>query len=98
MPPPATDRPLEYAPGGPVRRRRRIRRIVLLLAVLSLTATGRRWGPAAWDHAQLLYWQRQCMNYTMPAGSAMWETDPAKAAALVKENPDYLRPLGGSAD
>ena len=90
-----TDRPLEYAPGAPLRRRRRIRRIVFALTVLALTAAGWRWGPAGWRQAQFLYWQRQCMNYTMPAGSPPWETDPAKAPVLVRQNQDYIAPSRG---
>ena len=34
------------------------------------------------------------MNYTMPAGSPVWEDDPVKAAALVKQNQDYALSAG----
>lgn len=57
--------------------------------LLALSAAGWRWGPAAWHRAQFLDWQRQCMNYTMPARLHLWERDPAKAAALLSLNQDY---------
>ena len=81
---------LEYAPGEPVRRRRRVRRVVLYLALLGVLLAGWKWGPLGWRQGRLLYWQRECLNYTRPAGSLLWEEDPVKAGALLKVNADYV--------
>jgi hypothetical protein len=83
--------PLEYAPGAPVRRRKLVRRIVRLLLILSAGLVVWRWGPAAWDRAKLLYWQRQCLTFRFPPDVVLYERDPAKAAALLaKPNSDYV--------
>src|SRR2546423_1400902 len=80
-PPPAlpTAPPLESAPGAPIRRRKPIRRIIFLLLLLTIGLSGWRWGPAVKQHAQLLYWQRQCMNYQIPSNALLYEQDPKKA-------------------
>ncbi len=86
----ATAAPLEYAPGAPVRRRRRVRRIVLLLLLVGVGLAGWRWWPAARDHAKLLYWQRECMNFQFAPDVVLYEQDPTKAAVLLRQqNPEY---------
>jgi len=88
--PPAPSPSLEYAPGAPIRRRKRIRRIILLLLLLCVGLAGWRWGPAIKLHVELLYWQRQCMNYQIPPTVILWEQDPQKAATVLRQpNPDY---------
>jgi hypothetical protein len=74
----------------PLLRRKRIRRIVLGVTLLAIIAAVWRFGPVGWRHAQLLYWQRQCMSYTRPQETPAWEIDAAKAAALITSNPDYV--------
>lgn len=91
MPADAPVAPLEYAPGAPVRRRRRVRRIVQLLALLLVGLASWRWGPPAWNQATLLYWQRQCMNFQFPRDVVLYEKDPAKAALLLRQqNPEFI--------
>ena len=83
---PATPEPqppqLDYAPKPPVHRRRLFRRsvIVLVIAVLLL--------PVAWlartsrERATLLYWQRQCESFSLPAGTVAYDENPATVAGL----------------
>jgi hypothetical protein len=59
--------PLPYAPPPALHRRRRFRRAMLRLAILSIVIwVGARWGPVAWQRSALLYRQRQCLRYTAP--------------------------------
>jgi hypothetical protein len=81
---------LEYAPVAPIRRRRRRRRIVLGLTLLVFALAAWRLGPRGWHHAQLLYWQRQCMSYIRSNDTPSWEADVTRAAALITANPDYV--------
>jgi hypothetical protein len=58
---------LEYGPPPALHRRRWLRRLALRLTVLAvLVAAGARWGPVAWRQSELLYRQRQCLQYTAP--------------------------------
>jgi hypothetical protein len=82
---------LEYAPGAPIRRRRRIRRVLVLLVLIGVGLAVWRWGPGAWKHVTLLYWQRQCMNYQVQSDVLLYENDPVKAAALLRPpDSDYV--------
>jgi hypothetical protein len=47
-------------------------------------------GPRAWDQAKLLYWQRQCLNYSPPEGQVVWEPDPAAAPTLLADAAHYI--------
>jgi len=38
--------------------------------------------PRAWRHVQILYWQRQAMNYAPPASKIVYDEDPVEAAKL----------------
>ena len=48
----------------------------------------------------MMYWQRQCMNYSPPEDQVVWEGEPAAAAALLGNAGDYVDPavegLGGA--
>lgn len=81
---------LEYAPAAPSRRRRRIRRLALLLLLLCIGLAGWRWGPAVKQHAELLYWQRKCLNFQIPPDTLLYERDLVKAAQRLKQNADYV--------
>jgi len=61
---------------------------VLGLIVAATAVCGWRWGPYLWHQAKLLYWQRQCMNFSAPADTVVYEEDPAAAAVLLK-TPGY---------
>lgn len=79
--------PLEYR-AEPSRRRRLIRRVLLGLILLAMAFCGWRWGPFAWHQTKTLYYQRQCMRFTLPADTVVYEEDPAPASLLLQE-PGY---------
>ena len=59
---------LNYAPPPPMHFRRSFRRWVYLVVSLMLIVSGWWWIPPAWRRVELLYWQRQCLNYEPPVG------------------------------
>jgi hypothetical protein len=69
-------------------RRRRFRLGLLVVVLLGLAVAGWRWGPAGWKHAQLLYWQRQCLAYAAPGEQVVYDNDPDRAAGLLQQ-PGY---------
>jgi hypothetical protein len=73
---------LDYAPGAPLRRRRRIRRIVALCLLVGTAVAGFLCGPATWSRGKLLYRQRQCLRYAAPAEQVVFDSDPARVAQL----------------
>jgi hypothetical protein len=80
---------LEYAPGAPIRRRRRIRRAVLFCLVVAIASCGFIWGPTTWSRAKLLYHQRQCLRYTAPPDQVVFDSNPARVAQL-SGDPNYV--------
>jgi len=73
---------LDYAPRPPVHRRRAFRRgvIALIVAIVFLPSV---WaGRKAYNRATLLYWQRRCADFSMPAGTVAYGENPANVAAL----------------
>ncbi len=81
--PPTLDSPaLDYAPGAPIRRRRRIRLAVALFLVIATPVAAYLWGPALWSRVALLYRQRSCLRYTAPADQVVFDSDPARVAQL----------------
>jgi hypothetical protein len=86
-----TATPLEYAPV--TRRKSRwkwIQRILLLIVALS--ASG--WIYHNRDDISLrvrrVYWCYRCMHHITPPGTVLVESDPARMAALLANNPDYV--------
>lgn len=79
--------PLDYA-AEPNRWRRRSRRAIQFLLLVGLIFAGWRWGPIAWRQATLLYYQRQCLNYTAPPDMVVYESDPV-AAKMLLQRPGY---------
>jgi hypothetical protein len=80
--------PLTYglaAPGG----RRRIIRSLLVIAALVLGYSAWRWGPAAWQETQIRYYQRQLLTYNSPADQVVYEEDPAEAAKLLAKPSEF---------
>ena len=76
---------LEYA-SGPVHRGRILRRVIriaVLVTLLVAAATSYRWTPPARQRAQLLYWQRQCLNYSRSPDRIVYDSEhpPADFAA-----------------
>jgi hypothetical protein len=74
---------LEYAPGAPLRRRKRIRRVVTLILLLALVVPAYRYGPPAFRRIVLLYEQHRCLAYAAPADEIVYDeaspTTPARA-------------------
>ncbi len=61
-------KPLDYAPGAPVRRKSLIRRITAIcLVLLVLGVAGLLW-PAVSKRARLYYWGAQCARWTSDTG------------------------------
>jgi hypothetical protein len=79
----AVSTPLEYAPAQPVRRRRRLRRAIYALIVLSAGIALWRAGPPFVRQVRYVYWQSRCMSFTAPADFVAYEEAPSRAAALL---------------
>jgi hypothetical protein len=84
-PPTSSTVPLEYA-AAPSRWRSRIRRLALGLIVITIAAGAWRYGPHFWHQSQLLYWQRQCMNFSLPPDKVVYEEEPTAAERLLKDS------------
>jgi hypothetical protein len=91
-PPPSSALPLEYAPA-PLRWRKRVRFILLMLFLIGSAFCAWRWGPYAWHQSKLLYWQRRCINFSQSPDIAVYEEDPAAAATLLKDSSYSPYPL-----
>lgn len=76
---------LEYGANPPLHRRRIRRRAILLLVLISVGFAAWRYGPVAYRRAQLLYFQRQCLNFQQPPDFVAFESDPDAAARLIKQ-------------
>ena len=88
-------RPLNYAPRVLYFQRRALHRTALALVIACLLAwAGFKWGPRAWEHAKILYWQRAVMRYSPPPDQLVYESDPVRARALLKS--DTFEELTGS--
>jgi hypothetical protein len=86
--------PLDYAPPGATEgrwRRRWLRRALAGAALVVFAGLLWTWGPEAWRHATLLYWQRQCMNYEPPADAALDRSSDVKVpAGWPDDRSDYV--------
>jgi hypothetical protein len=58
---------LAYAPTPPWHRRRRNRRVLISLLLVTLVICGWRWHQPVLSHAQLLYWQYRCATFVRGA-------------------------------
>lgn len=63
---------LDYAPPS---RRKVWRRVVVGVTALALIAGAWKYGPGAWDHARLLYYQGKCLEYGGAADEVVYEDD-----------------------
>ncbi|HTW95551.1 MAG TPA: hypothetical protein VMD30_12190 [Tepidisphaeraceae bacterium] len=79
--------PLQYAPAVP-RWRKRLRRILIGVVLAIVGVAGWRWGPYFWRQAHILYWQRQCLNFSQSPQAVVYEESPALAAGLLRQ-PNY---------
>jgi hypothetical protein len=97
MKPSPDSQPLSYAQRPTTARRWRWRVVFGVLAVtIGLLAWAR--GPAVYDRAMLLYWQRQCMNYRAPADQVVYEGPGTKSEAELAPDEAVLSRFHGDGD
>ena len=89
-PPPNPPPPIDYAPPPPWHRRRG-RRAMVALVTVALVIAGWRYGPPAYRQARTLYWQQQCLAFSLPPDQVVYEEDPAGMAALPVGRDGYTR-------
>jgi hypothetical protein len=83
---------LDYAPRPPLVQRRKFRRIIWILCFLFLFAAAALYAPQTWHRIQLLYWQRQCMNYTAPHDQIVFDNDPTHTIKFQTLSPSAWKP------
>jgi hypothetical protein len=69
----ATTPPLNYASRQRSRLPRWVKRPAAMIVLLGIAAVAWRLGPHAWQFARIWYWERQCMNFGAPPGTAVSE-------------------------
>jgi len=74
---------LDYAPGAPIRRRRRVRRVMGLLLLAGLVLAGWWFHAPVWQRVKLLYYQRQCLNYSAPPERVVYDEDNGTVSPLI---------------
>lgn len=95
---PETEVRLDYAPGAPVRRRKRVRRALVAVALLALVGVGLVWGRGWWRLAAMRYAVYQARVYSLPPETVIYEEDAAAMQPLlargghVRTNLPHLRP------
>jgi hypothetical protein len=77
---------LEYGRQSPLWRRRITRRAIAAMLCIAVGFVTYRYHTAIWQQAQLLYWQRQCLNYSPPADLVVYDEIPGKSHPLVVES------------
>jgi hypothetical protein len=73
--------PLDYAPAP--RNRRWIYRVIFASLLVGLSLVAWKWGPAWWRRAEILYWQHECLQFSLSPDTVVHEEDPTDAAALL---------------
>jgi hypothetical protein len=81
---------LDYAKPTSWYRRRAFRRIFLGVGAIAVSGTAWRWGPAVWERAQLLYWERQCLNYIAPADAIVYDQVPNGRSPLLSGSSGFV--------
>lgn len=94
----AASEPLEYAPPTPWRRKL-WRRVGIALLVISTLVIVLRLGPIAWHRAEVLHWQKACLNYQAPADQVVFKLAPPQAITPAEWTEFYRRvsPAGSNA-
>ncbi|MDB5324400.1 MAG: hypothetical protein JWN40_6031 [Phycisphaerales bacterium] len=78
---------LHYAPRPPLFRRRRFRRGLTLLLLLTAAAwSAWQWGPPLYFRARTYIWRNQAFSYTLPPETVVFESDPVASVALFKQS------------
>src|SRR5688500_16292488 len=85
--------PLDYAPRPRRRRWKYVRRTLAAIVLVLASLAARKWGPQAWDQAQLLHWQNQCLTYAAPPDKVICEEGPEAALKLLSESPAEYQPF-----
>jgi hypothetical protein len=78
-----SDLALDYAPRDTLRRRRRVRRVAVTLALLAVVVLGFWYGPTAWRRAKNFYAVRYACGYAAPADTVVYRDDPTTARPLL---------------
>jgi hypothetical protein len=81
--------PLDYALAP--RNRRWVYRVILASLVLGLSLVGWKREPNWWQRAEILYWQHECLQFSLSPDTVVYEEDRSGAAALLAGNPKYYR-------
>jgi hypothetical protein len=89
-PPSSQAVPLEY-PISTSPWRRRIRLALLGLILVATILCTWHWGPYICHQTKLLYWQRQCMNFSLPPNTVVYEGEPTNAAQTAALAPQCWR-------
>ena len=76
---------LEYSPRPAWHKRGQLRRITLLCIIIGIGGAAWLWGRKAIDRTSMLYWQHRCLTYSAPPDQIVYEQNPRKAAALLKD-------------
>jgi hypothetical protein len=79
--------PIDYAPAP--RNRRWIYRVIFASLLLGLALVFWKEGPTWWRRTGILYWQHQCLQFSLSPDTVVYEEDPTEAAALLAGNPKY---------
>ena len=87
---PASNQPLDYAPGEPIRRRRRVREWFTVIAVLAVVLLAWWQGPSTYRRIARAYWQHRVARYLAPADRVVYEEDPSRWATLLAQ-PEYRK-------
>ena len=74
---------VDYAPVGPLRQRRRIKRAIVATAVVALSLLGYWYGPGLWHGARIMYSVRQCRTYSPGPDEVVYEEDPVGMRLLL---------------
>jgi hypothetical protein len=80
-----SDVSLEYAPGAPVRRRRRVRRRLLAGLLLAAVGLGVWQGPTLWRRAWTGYVTRQACEFEAAPGLVVYHDRPWASRPLIPE-------------
>src|SRR5271165_2118122 len=81
-------KPLDYAPRLPATRRvwRLAYRIAVAAAVIVAWIV---WGPAFWRRVELAYWERRCLEFSVPANHPVMETQWFNVARIGVFSPQW---------
>lgn len=81
------DRHIDYARLPPRYQKKVVRRTVSLTLLVTIGALSAwKGGPPAWQRVRLLYWQRQAMNYALPANKPVYADGATEVSRLLNQS------------